>query len=65
MYFENSHRRSRENSVERRKLTTQGTGKLHIGNLPLEVQEQDIKDEFERYKIFKPTGCSDKLWTCG
>lgn len=41
--------RSREGSREKRFLTTGGTGKLHVSNLALHVQEQEIKEEFERY----------------
>ena len=50
--------RSREGSREKRFLTTGGTGKLHVSNLALHVQEQEIKEEFERYyqnaRLFGP-----------
>jgi hypothetical protein len=41
--------RSRENSREKRILTTGGTGKLHVSNLSFNIQEQEIKEEFEKY----------------
>ena len=44
--------RSRENSREKRILTTGGTGKLHVSNLSFNIQEQEIKEEFEKYNIW-------------
>ncbi len=40
--------RSREHSREK-KATTYGTGKLHVSNLAFNVQESDVREEFERY----------------
>ena len=40
--------RSRDNSQEKKNITTNGTGKLHVSNLSFNVQEQDLKEEFEK-----------------
>ena len=48
LIFDRMRVRSREHSPEKQKLTTQGSGKLHVSNLPINLSEQDVKDEFEK-----------------
>ena len=37
----------RDHSMDKHKLSTNGSGKLYIGNLGFLVQEQEVKQEFE------------------